>query len=201
MAQDDTRENAQIKLFGLERKSHTNRGSKYTSDATLTVGDNTYSFELKTSKNNGIGSARGMDRDKIHEWKKLNDFFIFSIFDEVKGNPGFQFKRHVVCTEKELQWWFDFVIDKVHVSGHAGKLGLDEYEKTVRKILEEAQEQGRITTSFLKRMDKTMKVGVKYNSPNININKLIKNGAKELDLKKDLKQQLLDYIKEKSEKQ
>ena len=201
MVQDDSRENAQIKLFGLERNSTTNRGSKYTSDAILKFGDKNLSVELKTSGKTSMGSARGMDREKIEEWKEENDLFIFSLFEKTEQQPGFCFTRHVACTAKELQWWFDFVIDKVCVSGHAGKVGLDEYYNGARKILEEAQNQGRIAPSFLERMDKTMKVGVKYNCPTININKLIKNGAKELDPKKDLKQQLLDYVKEKTEEE
>ena len=48
MTQDDARENLQIKIFGLQKKSNSNRGSSYLPDASITVGGKSYDIELKT---------------------------------------------------------------------------------------------------------------------------------------------------------
>ena len=44
-------------------------------------------------------------------------------------------------------------------------------------------------------MDKTAKVGTEYNNLKVNANKIIQNGGVVLDLNKDLKKQLIKYIK------
>ena len=46
MAQDDKRESEQIKIFGLKKKSNSNRGSRYLPDAVLSIDGKTYDFEL-----------------------------------------------------------------------------------------------------------------------------------------------------------
>ena len=188
MAQDDSRENEQISIFGLNRKSKSNRGSEYMPDAFIEVDGITYNFELKTGSKTSFSTARGMCREKTNEWKKKNNFFLFSKYKKTK--QGFAFTRHIICTHDNLQWWFDKVIDWVDVSGHAGKIGLDEYKTKVRPLIETI-----LPESFMEQFDKTVRVGTQYNDPKININKLIENGAKELDIQGDLAQQVLDYIR------
>ena len=187
MSQDDSRENEQIRIFGLNRKSESNRGQEYTFDAFVEIDGVIYNSELKTGSKNTFSTARGMCREKIEEWKK-NDFFIFSKYKKIK--QGFVFTRHVVCTPAHLQWWFDKVIDWVDVSGHAGKIGLDEYKRDIRPLVETI-----LPKSLMTRFDKTVRVGTQYNDPKININTLLKNGATELNMKGDLEQQLRDYIR------
>ena len=190
MAQDDARENKQIEIFGLKRKSKSNRGSVYLPDATITIGHKTYDIELKTGSKASFSTARGMSRSKIEDWKK-NDFFIFSKYEKDKTNSlGFKFTRHIICKPTHLQFFFDYVIDKVNVSGHAGKVGLDEYRDIIRPLLE-----GRISSELLKRSDKTAKVGTEYNDPKINIQKIVDHGGVELSNDKCLKQQIFNYIK------
>ncbi len=190
MAQDDTRENKQIEIFGLKRKSKSNRGSVYLPDATITVAQKTYDIELKTGSKKSFSTARGMSRDKIEDWKK-NDFFIFSKYEKDKTNSlGFKFTKHIICKPEHLQFFFDFVIDKVNVSGHAGKVGLDEYHGIIRPLLE-----GNVPSEMLKRADKTAKVGTEYNDPKINIQKIVNHGGLELSKNECLKLQVLNYIK------
>ena len=187
MSQDDSRENEQIRIFGLTRKSKSNRGQEYKCDAFIKIDGNVYDFELKTCSTYAVSSGRGMCREKTEEWKK-NDFFIFSKYKQNK--QGFDFTRHIVCTPKELKWFFDKVINDCDVSGHAGKIGLDEYKRDIRPLVETI-----LPESLLSRFDKTVSVGTQYNAPKISFNKLVENGAKELDMQGDLKQQLLDYIR------
>ena len=125
MTQDDARESKQIEIFGLEKKSKNNRGSKYLPDATITVDGRVYTIELKTGYKTSFSTARGMSRDKIDSWKRENDFYIFSQYEKTKA--GFEFKRQIACTNDHLEFFFDHVIGKVNVNGHAGKVGLDEY--------------------------------------------------------------------------
>ena len=190
MAQDDKRESEQIKIFGLKKKSNSNRGSRYLPDAVLSIDGKTYDFELKTGSKVSFSTARGMDRQKIVDWKK-NDFFIFSKYENDKREKeGFRFTKHIVCKPDNLEFFFNHVIDKVNVSGHAGKVGFDEYTEIVRPLLE-----NHLSNDFLNRMDKTAKVGTEYNDPKINTNSIIQNGGEVLDLGKDLKKQLIKYIK------
>ncbi len=190
MTQDDSRENEQIKIFGLQRKSKSNRGSKYLPDAAITVGGKTYDIELKTGSKASFSTARGMSRDKVNDWKK-NDFFIFSKYE--KDNTGFVFTRHIICQPKHLQFFFDHVIDKVNVSGHAGKVGLDQYNALIRPLLENY-----LSEELLMKHDKTVKVGSEYNDPKVNVQKIVDHGGFDLDLGKCLKQQLVNYIKNNS---
>ena len=186
MTQDDARENLQIKIFGLQKKSNSNRGSSYLPDASIVVGGKSYDIELKTGSKASFSTARGMSRDKINEWKK-NDFFIFSKYKKEGGS--FVFTRHIVCQPKHLQFFFDHVIDKVNVSGHAGKIGLDQYNELIRPLLDSF-----LSEELLTKHDKTVKVGSEYNDPKVNVQKIVDNGGHDLDLNKCLKQQLIDYI-------
>ncbi len=188
MTQDDSREKEQIEIFDLQKKSKNNRGSKYLPDASITVDGKKYAIELKTGYKNSFSTARGMSRDKIESWKKENDFYIFSKYEKTK--KGFVFKRHVVCRNEHLQFFFDHVIDKVDVNGHAGKVGLDEYDSLVKPLLE-----GNLSKDLLNRVDKTIKVGTEYNDPKINIQKIVDHGGTDLNLDECFKTQLKNYIK------
>ena len=128
-----------------------------------------------------------MSRDKVNDWKK-NDLFIFSKYE--KDNTGFKFTRHIVCKPKHLKFFFDHVIDKVNVSGHAGKVGLDQYNELIRPLLENY-----LSEELLEKHDKTVKVGSEYNDPKVNVQKIVDHGGFDLDLDKCLKQQLINYIK------
>lgn len=194
MTQDDGREKKQIEIFGLQKKSKNNRGSKYLPDATITVGGKRYAIELKTGYKTSFSTARGMSRDKVESWKRENDFYIFSKYE--KTEKGFEFKRHIACTNEHLKFFFDHVIDKVDVNGHAGKVGLGEYASLVKPLLE-----GALSKDLLDRVDKTVKVGTEYNDPKINIQKIVDHGGFDLDLDKCVKVQLEDYIKTVLDKQ
>jgi hypothetical protein len=183
--QDDEREKEQIKLFGLQ-PINDRRGNKYLPDATLTIGPETYIFELKSGINSAFTSGK-MSRNKIEDWKR-NDFFIFS--QHKYENNKLIFLRHFVCTPKHLGFFFDLVIDKVEVSGHAGKVGLDEWHQKVRPLLD-----GLLDQELMQKLDKTMEVGTRYNDPRIPIKKIIANGGLELDTSKCLKSQLAEFIK------
>lgn len=188
--QDDSRENKQIKIFGLQRKSKTNRGSKYLPDAEITVGSKTYNIELKTGSKVSFSTARGMSRDKVNDWKR-NDLFIFSRYEKLTSNKDdFVFTRHVICKPEHLKFFFDHVIETVHVSGHAGKVGLDQYNVLIRPLL-----QKHLSEELLKKHDKTVKIGTEYNDPKINIQKIVDHGGFDADLDKCLNQQLIEYIK------
>ena len=84
MTQDDSREAKQIEVFGLQKKSKNNRGSKYLPDASINVDGKNYNIELKTGYKTSFSTARGMSRDKIESWKKENDFYIFSKYEKTK---------------------------------------------------------------------------------------------------------------------
>jgi len=192
MSQDDMRENKQIGIFGLERMSKTNRGSEYTSDARLILDGKEYSLELKTGQKGSFSTARGMCREKLNEWQTKNDYYIFSQHQYDKKHPDdFFFKRHVVCKFENLKFWADKVIDAVQVSGHAGKIGRDQYFELMRPLL-----VGKIDDEMLEKLDKTVNVGTEYNDPKINLNKIVANGGKELNPEGDLQQQLCDYVRE-----
>jgi|APSaa5957512493_1039668.scaffolds.fasta_scaffold54953_1 hypothetical protein len=194
MAQDDTRENEQIRIFDLERKSESNRGSKYLPDAVKTVDGKSYDIELKTGSKGSFSTARGMCREKIMDWKK-NDFFIFSKYEKDKDSElGFKFTKHIVCKPTHLQFFFDHVIDKVNISGHAGKIGFDQYDKLIKPFLYLIPEFGS-DKKLLEKFEKTIRVGAEYNDPKISIKKIVENGGHELDLNKDLTQQIINYIK------
>ena len=192
MSQDDVRENKQIEIFGLERMSKTNRGSEYTSDARLIFDGKESFLELKTGQKGSVSTARGMCREKLNEWLNKNDYYIFSQHQYDKKHPdGFFFKRHVVCKFEHLRFWADKVIDAVHISGHAGKIGRDQYFESIRPLL-----VGKIDDEMLEKFDKTVACGTEYNDPKINLNKIVANGGRELDPEGDLRQQFYDYVRE-----
>tara|TARA_Y100001938_G_C8002302_1_gene385383 strand:+ start:396 stop:980 length:585 start_codon:yes stop_codon:yes gene_type:complete len=192
MSQDDARENKQIEIFGLERMSETNRGSEYVSDARAFINGQEEFFELKTGQKTSFSTARGMCREKLESWETKNTYYIFSQHKvDKESEDGFYFIRHVVCKFEHLKFWADKVIDDVHISGHAGKIGRDQYYQTIRNLLVE-----NISDDLLAKFDKTVVVGTEYNDPKININKIVANGGKELDLDGDLKQQLWDYVEQ-----
>ena len=195
MTQDDTRENEQIRIFGLQRKSESNRGSKYLPDAFIVVDREIYDIELKTGGKTSFSSARGMCREKIGDWKR-NNFFIFSKYEKTKSNKlGFKFTKHIICKPEHLQFFFDKVIKAVNVSGHAGKIGLDQYKKLIRPFLYLAPAINS-NKELLEKFDKTIKVGTEYNDPKISIKKMVQHGGHELDISGDLTQQVINYIRE-----
>ena len=192
MSQDDMRENKQIEIFGLKRLSKTNRGSEYTSDARMISDGKEYFLELKTGQKGSFSTARGMCREKLNEWQTKNDYYIFSQHQHDKQHEdGFFFKRHIVCKFEHLKFFRDKVIDTVHVSGHAGKIGRDQYFESIRPLL-----VGKIDDEMLEKFDKTVTVGTEYNDPKINLNKIVANGGRELDPEGDLQQQFYDYVRE-----
>jgi hypothetical protein len=192
MSQDDGRENKQIKIFGLERMSETNRGAEYTSDARLILDGKEYFLELKTGQKGSFSTARGMCREKLNEWQTKNDYYIFSQHQYDKQHEdGFFFKRHIVCKFEHLKFWSDKVINDVHTLGHAGKIGRDQYLEAIRTLLVD-----KIDDEMLEKLDKTIAVGTEYNDPKINLNKIVANGGRELNPEGDLRQQFYDYVRE-----
>lgn len=65
--QDDDRENAQIKLFGLKKPKGEGRGGI---DAILTLDDGTIvNFELKTTTSGSVTTVRDFGYEHIQKWK------------------------------------------------------------------------------------------------------------------------------------
>ena len=183
--QDNGREKRQIEMFGLKSKSRNNRGCKYLPDAELTIDGRTYNFELKSGSKNSFSTARGFSAEKIEEWKK-NDFFIFSQFDSKdRAQP---FIKHVICQPESLKFFFEKVTDAVNTKGHAGKIGLSEWDKDIKPLLKG------LPSEFLQRVEKTVKVGAQYNDPKISLKKIIEHGGHVLDNEKPLKEQLVKFI-------
>ena len=177
----------------MQKKSESNRGCKYIPDAYIMQDGRTYNIELKTGSNTSFSTARGMGREKINDWKQI-DFFIFSKYKKQKNNNlGFEFTQHVICTPEHLGFFFDHVIDKVHTSGHAGKIGRDQWYNDIKPRLF-LIEPFTSDKKLLEKLEKTINVGTEYNDPKISINKIIKNGGHQLDLEKDLPKQIKKYI-------
>ena len=187
MAQDDSREKEQIKIFGLEEYSASNRGASYTPDAKLTVDGTTYEIELKTGNvsRKTFSTARGFDENKIKEWKH-NDVFIFSLYEKDQTSLGFRFCDHLMATPENLSFFFDHVIKTTMTEGHAGKLGSSQYNALIRPHLAET-----VCPDVLKKFDKTVKVGCQYNDPKVSWKKLLMSGAVLVD-----KQRPQEHLKE-----
>ena len=96
-SQDDIRENAQKKLFGVSDYSDTGRSSCYTPDGRKNVGGKEFRIEFKTKpqygiskgkrvKKTGFSTARQFGNKKVEDWREQVDVFVFSEFEGVDFN-------------------------------------------------------------------------------------------------------------------
>jgi len=76
-AQDDARENQLVDVFNLERPANRVR---HGTDAILTLGKDTFEFELKsvTTTRGGLSTVRDLGRDHIEKWR--NKHWIIALY-------------------------------------------------------------------------------------------------------------------------
>lgn len=102
VTQDDTRENAQIKLFELAALK--GRSNKYIPDATIIVDGIKHEIELKTSDvdKKKVSTARNVTLPKLDEYRKVH--WVFSQYQ--KTEDGFDFTgEHYYAHGTQLEPW------------------------------------------------------------------------------------------------
>jgi len=156
VTQDDSRENKQIKIFGLNRLG-SGRSNKYLPDVWIVVNGKKYSLELKScDKRKGqISTSRDFGIDKVEQWRK-NDGFLFGLWEMKDGEE--EFLEHVFCTYEQLQPFFQKQIEKQR-KGVADRAGLSEWAEAHNVLSEE------LSYEQLGRLERTFRKGTKLNDP------------------------------------
>jgi hypothetical protein len=187
MSQDNSREKAAIRHFGLSETSDTNRSNKYEADAQLSVGNKKIRFELKSKpelKNSkgklvpktDVSTARGFSPHKAKEWETKSDLFIFSEYNGNKFTGSF--KSHYVLKYSDLKPFIDERVIKPFNEGRQpssrsdGYYGYEEFEKKVIPLIEKT-----LSDKDLKRLKHTVYVGTSLNDPKIPWKYITKNGT------------------------
>ena len=187
MSQDNSREKAVIRHFGLSETSDTNRSNKYEADAQLCIGNKKIRFELKSKpelKNSkgklipkrDVSTARGFSPHKAKEWETKSDIFIFS---EYAGNKFTgDFKSHYALKYSDLKPFIDEKVIKPFNEGRPpssisdGYYGYWEFENEVLPLIE-----GSLSSKDIKRLKHTIYVGTSLNDPKIPWKYITKNGT------------------------
>tara|TARA_R100001594_G_scaffold134284_1_gene175379 strand:+ start:161 stop:772 length:612 start_codon:yes stop_codon:yes gene_type:complete len=187
MSQDNSREIAVIRHFGLSETSDTNRSNEYRADAKLTVGNKVVRIELKSKpelkyrkgklvRKRDVSTARGFSPHKANEWKTKADLFIFS---EYTGNEFVdEFNEHYVLKYSDLSEFINQKVIKPFNEGRPpsarsdGYYGYGEFEKKVLPLLE-----GSFSEKDIKRLKHTIYVGTSLNDPKIPWDYIRKNGT------------------------
>jgi hypothetical protein len=191
MAQDDIREKAQIKHFGLSDFSETNRGNQYWPDAktVFSSSDREVTVELKTKpefvlskkslkSKNDVSTARGFGPKKAKEWKKKTDIFIFSEYSGAKWNGNFN--EHYALTPDALDPWIQEKVVKPFNEGRKKYFGFSEAKAKILPLL-----KGQIGEEDLERLFYTIEVGTSLNDPKIPW-KYIKEHGQKINNRQDL---------------
>jgi len=189
MAQDDVREKAQIKHFGLSDFSETNRGNQYWPDAKTFIDNEEVTVELKTKpefvirKNklkskNDVSTARGFGLKKVEEWKKKTNIFVFSEYSGAKWNGNFN--EHYALTLDALDPWIQEKVVKPFNEGRKKYFGSIEAKTKILPLLE-----GQIDEEDLGRLFYTIEVGTSLNDPKIPW-KYIKEHGQKINNRQDL---------------
>ena len=108
MVQDDTREEEQVRIFGLKAWPK-KRSNTYIPDATIQINNEDYEIELKTYnvERGLVSTARNVTLNKIDSWKKV--YWVFSEYEKsTKTSDGFRFTgNHYLGDKNMLKPWFD----------------------------------------------------------------------------------------------
>ena len=156
--QDDTRENMQIEMFGLEPLQ--GRSNRYIPDARVAIEGVEHLIELKTAdiRRKSVSTARNVTLAKIDEWEKV--WWLFSLYEkDIHGNVSLI--EHYLGNKHMLRPWFN----KQRASINEGSKkygGLVSWEKAYDILKEHMQkdELDRLNHSFQMR-------GVGLNDPKI----------------------------------
>jgi len=195
-SQDDTREKAQMEIFGLMEFSETNRSNKYEPDSKKIIAGREITNEQKTKpelylkknkktgiyepkRKTSISTARGFDPNKAAEWKAKTNVFTFS---EFKGyDYDDTWNEHYVGTYADLEPWIEEKVIKPFYEGRKprkntdGYYGMGEYEKNILPVI---LKHCNLSEADLKRIRHTMEVGNALNDPKIPWNYIKKNFTK-----------------------
>ena len=183
---DNEREGKQAKLFELKLRG--GRSNKYTPDADIELGDQAYSFELKTlaHKGNGVSTARGVKQKKVDEWRGVS-FWIFSEYEPPNELTG----EHWILSASEMESFFVGVEEKLHV-GSKTLAGLNDWAAAVAVL-----EGTGFDKELLKKLDYAfVDKGCALNDPKIPLHYVRENGTK-IQRKEDLRR----YLKKLLDKQ
>ena len=200
--QDDSREKAQIRHFGLEKFNEGNRGQEYNPDALLREGDETYSLELKSSpdkrmvkryRNKGkpneysfkeeatkasVSTARGFGSPKAYDWReKLKGGGV--VFSKYQGLifDGSTFMEHWFVSIENLGPWIDEKVIKPYNEGRqpsARSPGYYGVEEAKKELLPRVSDW---SEAKQKRLMHTIKAGAAINDPKISWEYIKENGV------------------------
>jgi len=213
--QDDSREKAQIRHFGLEKFNEGNRGQEYNPDALLREGDETYSLELKSSPdkrratkylNKGkpneekvkyitnktnVSTARGFGSPKAYDWKKKLEYggVVFSKYPGLIFDDR-TFMEHWYVSIEKLWPWIDEKVIKPYNDGRqpsARSAGYYGYEEAEREILPYLTH---LSEANQERLMHTIAVGTALNDPKIPWKYIKENGVQCKD-----REALLDILR------
>tara|TARA_R100000008_G_scaffold82030_1_gene65851 strand:- start:481 stop:1113 length:633 start_codon:yes stop_codon:yes gene_type:complete len=201
MAQDDSREKAVIRHFGLKEYSNTNRGNQYWPDAKIDVDGLEYALELKSKpeyvkqkgilkKKSDLSTARDFGPEKVKEWEEKVDVFLFSESEDRDFN-GF-FTEHYALTFEDLYPWLDDKVIKRVRNGSKTFYPMGKFYEEIIPFLKENKESICETDEGLDRLIRTMKKGTSLNDPKIPWKFIRDNGT----LIKD-RNDLINFIREK----
>lgn len=185
-SQDDIRENAQKKLFGVSDYSDTGRSSGYTPDGRKNVGGKEFRIEFKTKpqygiskgkrvKKTGFSTARQFGNKKVEDWREQVDVFVFSEFEGVDFNGNFT--QHVALSFDDLYPIIEDKVLKPYNEGRApskrsaGYYGMREFEEEVLPLL------GHLSREDIKRLTHTIEVGTSLNDPKFTWKALVEHGT------------------------
>ena len=161
MVQDDTREEEQVRIFGLKAWPK-KRSNTYIPDATIQINNEDYEIELKTYnvERGLVSTARNVTLNKIDSWKKV--YWVFSEYEKsTKTSDGFRFTgNHYLGDKNMLKPWFDRQREKL-LEGTKTYGGLRHWNQA-KKLLEGAMEQADID-----RLDNTICKKGGLNDPSI----------------------------------
>jgi hypothetical protein len=182
MAQDDIREKAQIKHFGLSEFSETNRGNQYWPDAKIVIDGKEVTIELKTKpefvmrkgslkSKRDVSTARGFGPKKAQEWKKKTNIFLFSEYSGHEWNGCFT--DHYALTYDALEPWIKQKVLKPYNEGRKKYFGLNEYQQKLMPLI-----QNGLSSEDIERLKYTLENGNSLNDPKIPWNYIVENGWK-----------------------
>ena len=155
--QDDARENAQIKLFGLTPLQ--GRSNKYIPDATVIIEGIEHQIELKTSDmfKKQVSTARNVTLPKLDEYRKVH--WIFSQYR--KTEEGFEFTgEHYYAHGTQLEPWLERQKEKL-LWGTKTYAGLEHWEQ-VKEVCRD-----KIDETILEKLNNVLHKRAGLNDPKI----------------------------------
>ena len=181
--QDDSREKEQIKIFGLEEFSKTNRGSEHWPDASLKISDVEYFIELKSkpkyhypkgkkSNKTSFSTARGFGPHKVEEWDSKTHFFVIGEHEEGVFDEQYAITFQALYSEIEKKVLKPYKEGRKPRKNSDGYYGVKPFHDIIVPVVEE-----HLTANELKQFIHTFENGARLNDPKFSWAYIKKHGT------------------------